>query len=493
MCERPSPARVRVYSTRWPVVELMLCALHAAEAVASGVNAADPPQRGKGISMPRQCDAQGCSITAQSRGFCTTHYKRVQARQRELEAAGALSDRAWQEAIAEAKEPRRPLAPDAQAVALRAALGIPADSDEPFGELILKVADIRKEAREVPGLRTSLAAQKARAEKAEAAPRTPSEECASLLEESTELCTLLGVDGELVDAVRGIIAQRDTFQEQRTRYAQLAEARGGALAGLLGGLELSVEEAGIPGWSMEGGAAPAVAWGQAQGVAKLAEMRSEIRTLSQTANDWRAAYEAEEKRHADTFNMLGEAHAQAETLGRELADLRAGAPIAAALSASLPDGWTIETWSSGGDQHFRLRTKEGRSVGGGDTLPGAIRDTIVRLQTELSRASERAAQDLREVRERQDEAIACIAERLAPPVRALTWRVEWVGSVLTLYVGHVSISIAEVVDDGSEVWLGQWAGMNEHRIPASSPREAVAIITALLGLRGFTVPPPVSA
>ena len=83
-----------------------------------------------------------------------------------------------------------------------------------------------------------------------------------------------------------------------------AERYESAFLGLLTALGIQLEADCAPAWNEEEGGGPAYRWAHATGTAKIAEMRREIGTLSASAADWRNRYEAEEKRHAETFEAV---------------------------------------------------------------------------------------------------------------------------------------------------------------------------------------------
>lgn len=182
VCDKYNVARVRVYRPTWPVESRLLCEEHANDAFRAGVGILEPPARisiTKGAVMAKPpCAAPGCKLISWSRTLCAKHYHQAADRQEEIETTGTTPEQAWRAAIAEITTGKTqapaPTASSLQAIhnacvdAVRAALGLPADNGDLFGELILKVNDLRKEANELRAAQVSLAATRKRASDAEA-------------------------------------------------------------------------------------------------------------------------------------------------------------------------------------------------------------------------------------------------------------------------------------------------------------------------------------
>lgn len=258
--------------------------------------------------MNPPCKAANCLRIAWSRGLCHPCYTAANKRRAQLQDGGLPRDASWRRAIDELASPT-PLP-------------------------VIQLLDPKRE-----------------------------QDYADLASETAEVCDILGVDRtvdyDLVQVARAVVDERDRLRDQRARYAHLAELRASFLRGLLGALGLDAA------WDEGQTVAAAHAWGFSTGSQRLADLRDalderekeleerrrEVETLGRMSADWRAHFEAEEKRHAETFSKLTTEAEKVRELTNLVTNLEAklsaagGAPNTA-LPASLR--WELHATPIGG-------------------------------------------------------------------------------------------------------------------------------------------------
>lgn len=306
------------------------------------------------------CAATGCKLISWSRTLCAKHYHQAAERQKEIEATGTatgtVGEAAWRAAIAEistgqAQAPA-PMASSLQAVhnacvdAVRAALGLPADNADLFGELILKVNDLRKEANELRAAQVSLAATRKRAADAEAerdalraaaagvlvAP--PAEEVATLRTRTEEAEATIRQYKETARGVYRIFTQLSGYLGApdgspveelpdrlsallRTRLAEVEFAReeASALREERDSLQICVQNLSTSNISLRAvlDSVESANLEETTQIAKLFGIDTSTdydlvpavqAKLAWSQKSWKDAFEAEEGRHTETFNML---------------------------------------------------------------------------------------------------------------------------------------------------------------------------------------------
>lgn len=305
--------------------------------------------------MNPPCKAANCLRISWSRGLCQPCYTAANKRRSQLQDSGLPRDASWRRAIDELASPTP----------------LPA----------IQLLDPKRE-----------------------------QDYADLASETAEVCDILGVDRtadyDLVQVARAVVEERDRLQAVVTATTEAI----GDLHNATGARTLPEAVAGLSRLWLAADL-------ELDGLrANLEERRREVESLGRISADWRAHYEAEEARHAETFGKLT---TEAEKV-RELTDL------------------------------------------------------VTVLEAKLSAA------DVANFGPR----LSIEANKCTPVIPA---RIEWVGALLVLRAGPYSMDVAQI--EGHTAHLFDWTTQGGQAVQASSAAEAAAIITALLSLRGITVPP----
>lgn len=189
------------------------------------------------------CKAANCLRTSWSRGLCQPCYVAANKRREQLQDGGLTRDVAWRRAIDE----------------LAASTPLPP----------IQILDPKRE-----------------------------QDYLDLVEETVEVCDALGIDRtadyDLARVAREVVAERDRLRAIVTATAEAI----GDLGNATGARTLPEAVAGL-----------ARLWLAADREldelrANLEERRRQVETIGQPSPGWRAQFEAEEKRHAETFARL---------------------------------------------------------------------------------------------------------------------------------------------------------------------------------------------
>lgn len=250
---------------------------------------------------------------------------------------------------------------------------------------------------------------------------------ADLASETAEVCDILGVD-RTVDY--DLVQVARAVVAERDRLQAVITATTEALGDLNNATGARTLPDAVAGLSRLWLAADL----ELEGLrANLEERRREVETLGRMSADWRNQFEAEEKRHAETFGRLT---AEADKV-KELTETLL--TVEAKLSSADAENGKLAKQFDGVFETLRMESADG---------PGRS------------------------------------------PVR-IEWEADSDGDMLCLYAFHYRINIATIDSDatGCALKLLRWVEGETQAIKAKDRPEATVIITALLALRGITVPP----